>query len=128
MYHPELHPPAHDSAFLTPAAVFLYLVYFTRRHLRNHRFLRGANGARLSRLQRAKVAGQRAVQCDLADFEARSREAYRTGTRVVCSDSRSSFKKMCISNRLHIAKMSQTGQRLGRELRSCPENPSESAA
>lgn len=50
------------------------------REFRNHLFLRRVNAVRLSRLQRAKTAGERAVHCDLADFEARSREALRTGT------------------------------------------------
>eukprot|EP00752_Nemacystus_decipiens_P002219 g2107.t3 len=48
------------------------------REFRNHLFQRRVNAVHLSRLQRAKIAGERAVHCDLADFEARSREAFRT--------------------------------------------------
>lgn len=53
-----------------------------RREIRNHMFLRKVNKARMARLQRARAAGERAVECDLPAFEARSREATRTGTVV----------------------------------------------
>ncbi|CAM9201758.1 unnamed protein product [Ectocarpus fasciculatus] len=50
------------------------------RELRIHRFRRRANRVRVSRIQQAKMAGQRAVQHDLPAFEARSREASRTAS------------------------------------------------
>lgn len=55
--------------------------------MRNCLFLRKIDMARQSRFQRARTAGERAVQCDLPDFEARSREAGRTGD---CEPSRHS--------------------------------------
>ncbi|CAN0467717.1 unnamed protein product, partial [Ectocarpus sp. 12 AP-2014] len=48
------------------------------RELRIHRFRRRVVRARVSRVQQAKMAGQRAVQYDLPAFEARCREASRT--------------------------------------------------
>lgn len=93
----------HSSDFFTPAVVFRRLVYITHRHLRNYRFLRRVNGAHLSRLQRAKVAGQRSVQCDLADFEARSREAYRTGTKYFLHESQPQLNfQIWMSNSLNL--------------------------
>lgn len=62
--------------------MFLHLGCFTHRIIRNHEFLRRANGARLLRLHRATMAGRTAVQCDLADFETRSQETFRIGTEA----------------------------------------------
>ncbi|CAM9137868.1 unnamed protein product [Ectocarpus sp. 4 AP-2014] len=50
------------------------------RELRIDRFRRRVVRARVSRIQQAKMVGQRAVQYDLPAFEARSREASRTAS------------------------------------------------
>lgn len=60
--------------------LFLFVSHCFLRKVYNHLFLRKVNMAHQSRLQRARMAGERAVQQDLPEFEARSREAARTGS------------------------------------------------
>lgn len=88
----SLYPPKQGHTLPSDAAV---LNAPRNREFRNHLFLRRVNAAHLSRLQQAKIAGERAVHCDLADYEARSREAYRTGTE----DPRSPVRKnsVCVA-------------------------------
>lgn len=52
---------------------------YVSRELRNRRYSRKVERARLTRLQRVRTAGEKVVQYDIPEYEARARDTILTG-------------------------------------------------